>query len=476
MKKKKYVFRFILILSLVFFISPFNGAAFGQSFEDRIVEKLDIKEGMIVADVGAGNGELSVKMARIVGPEGHVYANEIDKDRIRKIRSRIEEQSMDNITIILGEVEDAVLPAKVDLIVLKFVYHHLTSPDIFMKNLLRYLKPGGRLAVIAADINQHNPARANRENRDACISDPEETKKAVEEGGYQFEERADVKQSREVDYILFFKASEVVRESSLDLKQITFDSALDYHVKWSPDGKMLAFTSQRDGEPEIWIIPTEGGSAVKLETGLSGDHHISWSPEGTHLTFDASPTGPPCIYTILTKGSTPKKLTLEQGASFHPNWSPNGKSIAFASFRGSSSDIWIMPSEGGQSLQLTNHEATDYHPVWSPDGLSIAFSSKRQGNYDIWEVSTSGGDPTQLTFHKSDDDHVCWSPDGTKIAFMSNRSGKRDIWIKSLPDGKPVRFTEKANNSWPNWSPNGKKIAFASDRAGNLDIWVKDIK
>jgi protein-L-isoaspartate O-methyltransferase len=72
-KNCKYLLRFVFILTLAFFVSQFNVTVQGQSFDDQVLEKLDIKEGMIVADVGAGNGKFSVKIARIVGLEGHVY-------------------------------------------------------------------------------------------------------------------------------------------------------------------------------------------------------------------------------------------------------------------------------------------------------------------------------------------------------------------------------------------------------------------
>ena len=124
-----------------------------------------------------------------------------------------------------------------------------------------------------------------------------------------------------------------------NLIQITKDPAHDYHVKWSPDGKTLAFTSQRSGEPKIWLIPVEGGKAVKLETGLHGDHHISWSPDSSQIAFDASPGGPPSIYTISLKGGKPKKLSLDRRPNFHPCWSPNGSRIAFASYRTDNADI-----------------------------------------------------------------------------------------------------------------------------------------
>jgi len=124
--------------------------------------------------------------------------------------------------------------------------------------------------------------------------------------------------------LLLFLLGPAICLALSSLKQITTDKAHDYHIKWSPDGKTLAFTSQRDGEPGIWLISAEGGKAVKLETWLSGDHHISWSPDGSHITFDAGPEGPPNIYTIPSKGGNPKRLSSNQMPDFHPCWSPDG--------------------------------------------------------------------------------------------------------------------------------------------------------
>lgn len=213
-KKRNFLARFVFVLILVFFVSQFVVPAQGQSSEDRILAKLNLKEGMSVADVGAGNGQFSVKMARLVGTEGHVYANEIDEYKIQRIKSRIDEAQIENITVIQGEEEDAVIPDKVDFIVLKYVYHHLDSPHNFMKNLRKYLNPDGQLALIAVDINQVSSERANRRNRDPCISDPEETKRRVEKSGFQFVKKEEVQTSRGVNYILFFKASESIISSS----------------------------------------------------------------------------------------------------------------------------------------------------------------------------------------------------------------------------------------------------------------------
>lgn len=217
MKKSKNFIHFVFILTLALLV-PLSGLSQNrQSLEDRILEKLDLKEGMIVADIGAGNGGFSVKMARVVGPKGHVYATEIKDYKIQRIKSRIEDQGIENITPVLGEEEDAVLPEKVDFMVLKYVYHHLSSPDNFMTSLLKYLNPGGQVAVIAVDINSVGSSRANREDRDACISDPVETSKTIEQCGFKFVKREEVKTSREVEYILFLEATNQTSNISEDL-------------------------------------------------------------------------------------------------------------------------------------------------------------------------------------------------------------------------------------------------------------------
>jgi ubiquinone/menaquinone biosynthesis C-methylase UbiE len=206
--KRKYIkSRFVFFLILVALTFQFHHCVNGQTLEDRILEKLDLRVGMVVADVGAGNGEFSIKMARIVGEEGHVYANEISDRRLREIKSRIDRENVGNITIVHSEEEDASLPGRADLIILKYVYHHLSKPENFIKNMVQYLKPEGRLTIIAVDIHSVSRERAEKEDRDACISDPEKTRKEIEKCGFVFDKREDVKSSREVDYILFFQAS-----------------------------------------------------------------------------------------------------------------------------------------------------------------------------------------------------------------------------------------------------------------------------
>ena len=116
-----------------------------------------------------------------------------------------------------------------------------------------------------------------------------------------------------------------------DAEQVTSEHALIEFVDLSPDGKLLAVSSDRRGNQDLWVLPAAGG-------------------EMTPLTTDPTP-------------------------DWNPRWSPDGREMAFYAFRSGNRDIWVMPSRGGPARQLTSHPATDTRPSWSPDGREIVYQS-----------------------------------------------------------------------------------------------------
>jgi ubiquinone/menaquinone biosynthesis C-methylase UbiE len=115
----------------------------------QIRNVLALKSGTVVADVGAGKGQLTFALAREVGPTGRVFSTDIDPQRLRQLREAVAAAKLDNVTVIdASATETGLAPLCCDAIVLRRVYHHLTEPSGINAGLLRALRPGGVLAVI----------------------------------------------------------------------------------------------------------------------------------------------------------------------------------------------------------------------------------------------------------------------------------------------------------------------------------------
>jgi ubiquinone/menaquinone biosynthesis C-methylase UbiE len=115
----------------------------------RLQAALGLRTGMMVADVGAGRGQLTLALAAAVGPTGHVFSSEIDLARMAALREKVVQAGLRNVTVVEAKASDSGLPAGCcDAIVLRRVYHHVTDPAATNASLLRALRPGGVLAVI----------------------------------------------------------------------------------------------------------------------------------------------------------------------------------------------------------------------------------------------------------------------------------------------------------------------------------------
>ncbi len=130
---------------------PFFALAWGtrdQAIADEIVEMLAIKPGSMVAEIGAGNGAMAVRIAKRIAPAGHVFATEIDPTLIRQIRERARKVGLNNVTAVTATPTDSGLPADCcDAAYMIGVYHHITDPAATDRSIFRALKPGGRLLI-----------------------------------------------------------------------------------------------------------------------------------------------------------------------------------------------------------------------------------------------------------------------------------------------------------------------------------------
>jgi Tol biopolymer transport system component len=161
----------------------------------------------------------------------------------------------------------------------------------------------------------------------------------------------------------------------------------DHSAQYSPDGKSVAFVSDRSGSWEVWTMLADGTSprqVTHFDGPLLGTVH--WSPDGKYLAFDARPSGHSAIFVIPALGGTPRALDVNTYEEKMPAWSHDGKWIYFNSNRGGAQELWKIPAAGGKALPVARQFATDSQE--SPDGRRVFFEGDGSA---IWEVPVSGG-------------------------------------------------------------------------------------
>ena len=231
---------------------------------------------------------------------------------------------------------------------------------------------------------------------------------------------------------------------------------------WSPDGRKIAFVSQRrDAEGDIWILEVKKkktispkGKPRQLTDYLGFDDHPCFSPDGKRLAFTSDRDGQKNIWICDLKTGRAWQLTTKGG--INPHWSPDGQWIAFTSFRKDrGGDLFIIKTttpenEDNRAIPITSGPYLDGFPRWSPDGKRIVFTrfaldTNRDGklspedNPSIWILTGSG--EIQLTTDEFYDYLPFWGRDD-KIYFASDRSRNFDIW--SIPSAGSIPHKENA--------------------------------
>ncbi len=141
----------ILVSLVTLFLAPVASCS-GQTREQearRLAGLLKIGPGSQVGEIGAGDGSMSLEVAKIVGLSGHVFANDLNPDRVADMRRRVEKSNAKNFTVVQGAVDSTNLAEDCcDALFIRRAFHHFTRPREMNRSLFRSLKPGGRLAVI----------------------------------------------------------------------------------------------------------------------------------------------------------------------------------------------------------------------------------------------------------------------------------------------------------------------------------------
>ena len=198
-------------------------------------------------------------------------------------------------------------------------------------------------------------------------------------------------------------------------------------------------------------------------TGLASTNSLpAWSPDGQQIAFTSDRDGNRNVYVMNANGSGQTRLTSHPEHDWWPTWSPDGTRIAFTSLRDGDAEvgdaeiyvIYITTERAGELVNLTNNTGNDYRPAWSPDGQRIAFYSTRDGNREVYVMNADGTGQRNLTKNPADDWYPAWSPDSQQIAFTSTRDGNQEIYTMDLDGGRQRNVSENpARDTTPSKGP-----------------------
>jgi len=263
--------------------------------------------------------------------------------------------------------------------------------------------------------------------------------------------------------------------------------------RWSPDGRWLAFLSDRDGKGKrhLWIIPTTGigGEARRLTSGDQPVSDYAWAPESERLVFVRSEkSAPPPPNPEPTGRVTDDVLTITRIRN-----KADGRGFIYDR----RNHLWTVTLDGTET-RLTEGDHDNLSPAWSPDGNEIAFVSKRMADADftnateLYVMPAAGGEARRLPTPEGPVDAPAWSPDGTRIAFVG--SGRANVagavshlWVIPAASGVARDLTPDLDRNIgldvssdsragltatrPVWSPDSNALFFLASTRGTTPLW-----
>jgi len=278
--------------------------------------------------------------------------------------------------------------------------------------------------------------------------------------------------------------------------------AVDHGFDLSPDGTQVAFSCNRTGRWEIYLMPLDGSAPPwQVTTGPGAKFAPRWSPNGQRLAYILDMDGGELfdIYVCDLAIGRHTNLTPDTPDAIQPDyaWSSDGSCIAFISNRSGRFDTYVIPAAGGPgfrtspgSLEAVSVHAEacrvfsfpypDHKVCWSPDGRWLAVVANTSGqDYDTFIVPAKGGEPRLISDARgpAHAKNPCWCPDSTRVAFASNLNGFFNIAIYQVETERIRWVTEgEGEKEHPTWSPDGRRLAYIVSHGPMTALAVLDLE
>jgi Tol biopolymer transport system component len=251
----------------------------------------------------------------------------------------------------------------------------------------------------------------------------------------------------------------------------------DSRGSWSPDGRRVAFNSDRTGDMNLFVHSVDDGSVAQITKGPGGDYQPNWSPDGNKLVFFSSRSGTADIWAVDIETGELSQLTQRPSLEINPFYSPDGAHIAYQSDHDGRRELWVMNADGSEERQLTRIGVSGHFMLWAPESDAVIIRSLVGGDDRYRRVPLVGGEPEP--FPKiAGGAHMSFSPLRDNIMDVV---GHRVIWVSPLTStdrdhSGPKQVFEFENPDvridYPVWSPDGKWVLFDRVKPEGGDIWL----
>jgi len=321
-------------------------------------------------------------------------------------------------------------------------------------------------------------------------------------------------------------------------QRLTSGPGVESNPVFSPDGSLIAFTGEYDGNGDVFVIPAEGGEPRRLTWHPAADVALAWTPDGKKILFTSGRTAYSRfneLFTVGVKGGFPERLPLPMG--YEGSFSPDGRHIAYVPLRrvfnawkryrgGTATPVWIADLSDSRIEKIPRKDSNDYEPMWVGD--KVYFLSDREGpvtlfSYDVktkevsrvipndgLDLKSASAGPGAIVYEQFgslnlydlaggktkplsvsiDGDMLevrdkfvnvgdslsspSLSPNGVRTAFEAR--GEIITVPEEKGDARNLTNTPGTMERYPAWSPDGQKIAYFSDESGEYELHVRDQK
>ena len=258
-----------------------------------------------------------------------------------------------------------------------------------------------------------------------------------------------------------------------------FSTQNEFYPAFSPDGRRIAFMSERSGTQEIWICDSDGSKTLQLTSfGGAAIYGPSWSPDSQNIALTVAQKGiKEDIYVVSVNGGVPRRMTTDPAEDKWPYWSHDGKWIYFSSTRSGREEIWRMPASGGEAVQITRNSGDT--PQESPDGRFLYYMKGWPDAVSVWRASVDGNQEAKVLDSVHSEGQWTVGKEGIYFFRTPDKMGHSDICFYEFASGqiRKVLTIQMPVNNHIAVSPDGRTILYPqSDESGSVLMLVDNFR